>query len=146
MIAKVLVAEDNGHSLVTMLHLLKGRGYLTAFATDGDETVRLAREERPDLVVCKWRLSGTDGRHTVLQLRREKRLNRIPIIAVFDASLQVVGGRRTPTGCAGYVTEPIDPDLFVKVVDQHVLPALRPSRAPVPLRGRRRRSDRIAPM
>lgn len=138
MVARVLVAEDDAHSLVLMLHVLKARGYLTSFATDGDEALRLAREERPDLVICKWRLSrSADSRRIVQQLRREESLRNTPILAVLDAS----AGRSAPAGFDGCIATPIEPESFIETIERHIPVHQRPSRIPVPPRGRRRKSD-----
>jgi CheY-like chemotaxis protein len=142
MVARVLVAEDDAHSLVLMLHVLKARGYLTSFATDGDEALRLTREEKPDLVICKWRLSrSVDGRRVAQQLRREEPLRSIPLLAIFDASPQVVGGRATPAGFDGYVATPVEPESFIATVELHIPAHQRPARLPVRLRGQRRKTD-----
>jgi two-component system cell cycle response regulator len=146
MVARILVVEEHAQSLVLMLHVLKGRGYSTVFATEVGAAVSLARDERPDLIVLDWRLSCDDGRQGVLQVLREDRLRGVPLVAVVDVCrLEVVGGRRTPAGFADYVAKPIDPQSFLGTVERHIPEPLRALRSPLRLRGQRRRSDHLPP-
>lgn len=139
------MAEDDAHSLVLMLHVLKARGYLTSFATDGDEALRLTREEKPDLVVCKWRLArSVDGRRVAHQLRREELLRHIPILAVLDPAPRVAGERPAPPGFDGCIATPLQPESFIAAVERHIPAHQRPARIPVRPRGQRRKSD-VAP-
>lgn len=141
MVARILVAEDQARSLVLMLHLLKGRGYSTAFATDGAEALRMALEERPDLIVCQWRLSNPDGSEASRRFGEEEPLRSIPVLALFDGPRAEPAGRTTPAGCVDHVVKPIDPDAFIRTVERHIPPALRATRLLVRPRGRRRRND-----
>jgi CheY-like chemotaxis protein len=136
-----LVAEEHAESLVLMLHALKGRGYSTVFATTASEVVRLAREERPDVVVCQWHLSNADGSKVARQFLKEERLRNIPLLAVVDAPRPEVGGLKTPAGFVDHIARPIDPESFIKTVERHIPPPLRVSRTPVRPRGLRRKSD-----
>jgi CheY-like chemotaxis protein len=147
MVARVLVVEEHAPSLVLMLHVLKGRGYATTFATDAGAALSLAREERPDLIILDWRLSFDGGRQGVLQVLKEERLRGVPVLAVLDVSrLEVVGGRRTPAGFVDCVDKPIDPQSFLKTVERHLPEPLRAHRSPQRPRGQRRRSDPVPPL
>ncbi|MBI4985368.1 MAG: response regulator [Rhodocyclales bacterium] len=141
MVARILVAEGHAPSLVLMLHLLKGNGYSTVFATEGSEALRLAREERPDLIVCQWGLSSANGSEIGHHIQKDEHLRGVPLIAVFEASFAEIGGRRTPPGFVGHVVKPIIAASFIRTVERHLPAALRASRTPVRPPGRRRRSD-----
>lgn len=141
MVARILVAEDQAHSLTLMLYLLKGRGYSTLFATDGAEALHLARDERPDLIVCELRLPSVDGYQVARQLRRDDALRRIPLLAISDLAVTERGGHLSIPGFDGYYAKPIDPQTFVPTVEQHLPPGLKSSHQPVRPRGRRRKTD-----
>lgn len=142
MVARILVAEEHAPSLVLMLHLLKGRRYSTVFAMDGDTAVSLARDVRPDLIICDSRLASSDGKLVALQISRDRRLKRTPLLAVLDASrFEVVGGRKTPLGFAGHVSKPIDRNSFIQTVERCLPGPLRAVRQPLRLRSQRRRTD-----
>lgn len=141
MVARILVVEEHTPSLVLMLHALKGRGYATAFATDGATVLSLAREERPDVIICDSRLASADGRQIVGQLLREDRLRGVTLLAVLETRLGVVGGRKTPAGFADHIDKPIEPASFLRTVERNIPAPLRAARAPLRLRGGRRKSD-----
>ena len=51
MSARVLVIEDNASSLELMIYLLESFGYMPFPARDGEEGIKVARSERPDLIL-----------------------------------------------------------------------------------------------
>ena len=71
---KVLIVDDEPSIRVFYERELRGEGYELIFACDGTEAVRLAREERPDVVVLDIRLPGMDGiqsMHRILEERND---------------------------------------------------------------------------
>lgn len=142
MVARILVVDDHPQSLTLMLYLLKARGYQTVFATDGAEAVNLAREERPDLIICELRLPTVNGLRVAEQIRRSDGLRDLPLLAVSDVMLSEVGGKMTVPGFAAYYAKPIDPDTFVEAVERHLPAKLRaPHRPAIRPRGQRRKTD-----
>ena len=59
--ALVLVADDDGVTRAIVTSWLKGEGYTVIVAADGDEALRLAREQQPDLLLVDVTMPGRDG-------------------------------------------------------------------------------------
>ncbi len=76
---KVLIVEDEETLLFTLQHNLKREGYKVYTASRGDDGLRIAREERPDLIVLDLMLPGIDGMQVCRLLRRD---TDVPIIMV----------------------------------------------------------------
>jgi CheY-like chemotaxis protein len=69
--ATILVAEDSPDLLRMICLVLEGSGHLVVPATDGVEAVRLVREGLcPDVFVSDFRMPGTTGLDSVIEIRR----------------------------------------------------------------------------
>jgi CheY-like chemotaxis protein len=68
--ATILVAEDSADLLRMICLVLEGSGHRVVPANDGMEAVRLVREGlRPDAFVSDFRMPGTTGFDTVMEIR-----------------------------------------------------------------------------
>jgi CheY-like chemotaxis protein len=68
--AKILVAEDHADLLRMICLVLEGSGHAVVPAGTGGEALRLVREGlRPDLFVSDFRMPGTTGLDTVMEIR-----------------------------------------------------------------------------
>ncbi len=96
-----------------MVYLLRAFGYTPLAAYDGEEGVRMARSELPDLIICDVHLPKLDGYGVVAELKKDPQLRKIPALAV--TALAMVGDRERllEAGFNGYIGKPIEPDLFV---------------------------------
>jgi CheY-like chemotaxis protein len=114
--ARILVVEDNGANRALMVYLLKAFGYKTFEAVDGKRGLDIARNERPELIICDVHLPKLDGYGVVDQLKRDVALRDIPVVAV--TALAMVGDRIKilAAGFDGYISKPIEPETFVAQV------------------------------
>ncbi len=110
----ILVVEDDRSLREALAMNFELRGYQVLKAVDGEAGVRLAFDERPDLIVLDLMLPGLDGLEILGQLR-EKEID-VPVL-ILSARGQVadkVDGFRL--GADDYVTKPFQlPELIARV-------------------------------
>jgi PAS domain S-box-containing protein len=58
---RVLVLDDEASIRMLLERWLRGSGYVPVTASTGADAIRLAREERFDVVLCDHRMAGMDG-------------------------------------------------------------------------------------
>lgn len=118
MAARVLLIEDNPPSLELMCYLLEHFGHTPIRARDGLSGLEAMRTERPDLVVCDIDLPKLDGYSLAVRAKADAELRAIPLIAV--TALAMVGDRDRAirAGFDGYLAKPIEPETFVRDVEQ----------------------------
>lgn len=116
--ARILVIEDNKVSLELVQYLLKSFGYGSFAACNGQEGLRLARQENPDLILCDLQMPLMNGYEVIQELIKDPQLKLIPVIAV--TALSMPGDRENvlANGFAGYIPKPIDPETFVQTIEQ----------------------------
>jgi len=78
--AKILVVEDESHMLQRIKIRLEANSYEVITASDGQEGLNKAREERPDLIILDIMLPKLDGYQVCRMLKFHKKYSKIPII------------------------------------------------------------------
>ena len=101
--AQLLVVEDDERIRSALIRALRDRGHAVSSAGTALEGLRLAVEERPDLVVLDLGLPDMDGREMLRMLRA---VSTVPVIVATarDDDESVV--RALDTGADDYVVKP----------------------------------------
>src|SRR5882724_2797563 len=114
---KILHIEDDPANRLLVRKLLTPAGFEVIDAADGLEGIRLALQQRPDLVLVDIAIPGLDGYEVTLRLRSEPSLSGVPIVAI-----TAEGDRDTSfaVGCDGFIQKPIDARSFGSLVRRYV--------------------------
>jgi CheY-like chemotaxis protein len=123
--ATILIVEDNRDNMKLMNYLLSAFGYRPVTAPGGAEGIRLAREKPPDLILMDIQMPLMDGYEATRKIRADRAFRRVPIIAV--TSFAMVGDveRIMASGFDGYISKPIEPETFVRMVEKFLPKRLR---------------------
>ena len=116
--AKILLIEDSPTygELATML--LSASGYSVTRASTAEEGLRVARAEKPDLILMDINLPGMDGFHAVRVFKQDPLLRHTPTLAL---TADRVGSedeqdKAREAGFDAYVEKPIDKTTFRSVI------------------------------
>lgn len=101
--SRVLVVEDEETLLFTLAHNLRREGYAVYTASRGDDGLKLAREQNPDLIVLDVMLPGIDGIQVCRLLRRDSDVPIIMLTALGGEGDRVAG---LDTGADDYMPKP----------------------------------------
>ena len=104
--SKVLIVEDDPNTVELIRLYLDRDGYQVVTASDGNEGLRLAREEAPDLIVLDLMLPGMDGMQICRTLREESEVPIIMLTARVEEEDRLAGLNQ---GADDYVTKPFSP-------------------------------------
>jgi pilus assembly protein CpaE len=109
MAEKILVVDDDPQTVKYLSIYLKKLGYEALEALDGMTALKLAHEQRPDIIVLDVMMPGMDGFEVARSLRRHPETALIPIL-MFTAKTQVedkLAGYEA--GVDIYLTKPAHP-------------------------------------
>lgn len=112
---RILVVEDGEFNRDLFLQLL-GDEYEVILAVDGEEAVKKAEQEKPDLILMDLGLPVLDGWGATRKIKANSALRQIPVIAI--TSHAMVGDERKAreAGCDDYLAKPIDENaLMIKI-------------------------------
>jgi DNA-binding response OmpR family regulator len=76
----LLVVDDDAAVRESLEELLRHQGYRVLTAVDGEDGLRMVREQRPDLIVLDVGLPGMDGFRVATLIKRDPVLSQVPII------------------------------------------------------------------
>jgi two-component system, OmpR family, alkaline phosphatase synthesis response regulator PhoP len=102
-VPRVLVVDDAPDIVRLARDFLEHAGFSVITARDGDEAIRTARTEKPDLIVLDLGLPGRDGLDVTRALRRESDIPIVMLTARADEADKIVG---LELGADDYVTKP----------------------------------------
>jgi two-component system cell cycle response regulator len=122
MSARILIIEDNPANLELMTYLLMAFGYLVVAAEDGLHGVEAAGMKMPDLIICDVQLPDIDGFEVARRVRRNPSLRSIPLVAVTALAMMGDRNRVLAAGFDGYLSKPIDPEIFVQQIEAFISP------------------------
>ena len=107
--ASILVVDDDRRVVELLTIALNAYGYRVIQANDGEEALRLASRERPDLVVLDVRLPKRSGYEVCELLRQDPEDPQIPIIMVSAAAETEARLQGLSRGADDYVAKPFSP-------------------------------------
>jgi DNA-binding response OmpR family regulator len=113
---KILIVDDSPTAILWQRMILEEDKYAIVVATDGEEGIRVARAERPDLVLLDVMMPRMSGFDALRALRADDDLRDTPIIMVTTRGEMPDVMEGYESGCNEYITKPIDrTELLMKV-------------------------------
>jgi PAS domain S-box-containing protein len=105
----ILIAEDNENNIQMMLDYFRNQNYKIICARNGKETIELAEEKYPDIILMDIQMPVMDGIEASETIRKHKdeKVANIPIIAL--TALAMPGDRQKclDVGMNDYVKKPV---------------------------------------
>jgi signal transduction histidine kinase len=123
--ARILFADDNADMREHVRRIL-GAHWRVDTAADGQEALRLALENPPDLILSDIMMPGVGGLELVQSLRREARTRSIPIVLISARAGVEASAEGLTSGADDYIVKPFSTkDLVARVAAQLRLSGLR---------------------
>jgi signal transduction histidine kinase/DNA-binding response OmpR family regulator/HAMP domain-containing protein len=113
----VLVVEDNMDNMLTVKAILEEK-YTTIEAIDGREGIAMAKKHKPHLILMDIALPGMDGIEAFKAIRKDARMQHIPIIALTASAMTTDRETILAHGFDGYLVKPIEEKVFFKTIDE----------------------------
>ncbi len=121
--AKILVAEDEKQIGDMVAFKLTNTGHQVVRARDGEEALRLAGAERPDLVLLDVMMPALNGFEVLRRLKADPELQAIPVIMLTAKGRE----RDVLTGLSGGAVDYIVKPFSLKELAARIEAALRKS-------------------
>ena len=113
----VLIVEDNELNMKLFRDLLEARGHAVLESKDGMEALRLARSDRPDLILMDIQLPEVSGLEVTKWIKEDDELKSIPVIAVTAFAMKGDEDKIREGGCEAYIAKPIAVSSFLATVE-----------------------------
>ncbi len=123
----LLIIDDAKENIVVLSRLLKAHGNIT-FAQNGEEGLRLAMRNTPDLILLDISMPGMDGFEVLMQLKQSATTVDIPVIFITGIPDSDTEEKGLTLGAVDYITKPFS-SAVVKARVRHQLKLQRLTRA-----------------
>lgn len=115
---KILIVDDEKDIVETLSFMLKTKGYEILTAYDGEEGLKLAKEERPDLIILDVMMPKINGYKICRLLKYDAKYKNIPIVMVTARSQEGDKLIGEETGADKYITKPFEFSDILEVISE----------------------------
>lgn len=113
---KLLIIDDEEEILKLYQYILLSEGFEVLAAANGNDGLRLAIQESPDLIILDVMMPGIDGAETARHLLANKKTENIPI--VFLTSLVSKEEMIKKTDGNLYISKLLSEDVFIAKIKE----------------------------
>jgi CheY-like chemotaxis protein len=123
--AKILIVDDDADFVESTKMVLESKPYDVVVAVNGEEGLRKAAEEKPDLILLDVIMPVKDGFTAAEQLKKDPKLAKIPVLMLTSYS-SMGGGTAIPRGSGyaldaeDYIDKPVSPENLLKTVEKQL--------------------------
>ena len=103
---KILVVDDEEHIAELISYNLTSNGYKVITANNGNDAVKLAVEEKPNLILLDLMIPGKDGYDVCKDIRSNSDVRNTPIIMLTAKSEELDKILGLELGADDYITKP----------------------------------------
>jgi CheY-like chemotaxis protein len=115
-VKKILIIEDNDEIRENTAELLELHHYDVFTAEEGGEGFEVAKQQKPDLIICDIMMPDTDGRKFLRLARDDKAVRDIPVI-FFSAGTAAPEVQRSLAKAAnGFLKKPFTEEELLKAI------------------------------
>ena len=123
--AKVLLIDDDVDFVEATKIVLESKPYEVIVAYEGNEGLRKARGEKPDLIILDIIMPAKDGFTAAEELKKDPELSKIPVVIL--TSFAARGGETSIAASRGltletedYIDKPVSPEELLNRVEKHL--------------------------
>jgi twitching motility two-component system response regulator PilH len=116
--ALVMIVDDSPTEVHVMKTALEKGGFETVSAADGSESLKLARQVRPDLILMDVVMPGVNGFQATRTLARDPATQGIPVVIITSKSQETdrIWGLRQ--GAVDFLVKPVSAAALVAKVQE----------------------------
>ncbi len=120
MMKKILVIEDEIFIRENLIELLEIEGFEAVGAENGNVGVQLAREYRPDLILCDVMMPELDGYGVLTALREDSATAMIPFLFLTASADRGNLQKIRELGMNDYILKPFNVDKFLEAISDRL--------------------------
>jgi two-component system, cell cycle response regulator DivK len=105
---KILIVEDHEINRILLRDILQYHGYEIIEATNGEEAIKEARANLPDLIFMDIQMPIMNGYDAIKVLKDDDKTRHIIIVALTSFAMTGDQDKSLAAGADHYITKPID--------------------------------------
>ncbi|MDP4288799.1 MAG: response regulator, partial [Bacteroidota bacterium] len=114
---RVLIVDDDIRNIFAITSFLERHNMKVSYAESGQEALdKLNQSPEFDVILMDIMMPGMDGYEAMRQIRRNKRLKSMPVIAVTAKAMRGDREKCIEAGASDYITKPVDVDQLLSLL------------------------------
>jgi len=114
--AKILLVEDEKDHIQIIELILEIGGHESLVAESAEDGIKLAQDEKPDLIIMDMLLPGITGLEAIRELKKSPDTSNIPVIALTAIGKSDVEKACREAGVCEFISKPYEKkDLLEKI-------------------------------
>lgn len=123
--ARILLVDDDADFVESTKTILESKPYEVIVAVNGDDGLRKARDENPDLILLDVIMPVEDGFTAAEQLKKDPKLAKIPLLmltsyATRGAGTAIPRSKGYELEAEDYLDKPVSPGVLLATVEKHL--------------------------
>ena len=114
---KVLIVDDEPNIVAALEYLLRGNGYDTRSASDGEQALALVESYAPDVVLLDVMMPVKSGYEVCQHMRERPELRHIKIVMLSAKGREAEVSKGMSLGADLYITKPFSTDELVATIN-----------------------------
>jgi CheY-like chemotaxis protein len=118
---RILIADDE-ETVRSLVKRLLGKNYKVLEADDGEQAVKVAVNQKPDLILMDILMPKMDGLTACYAIKRNPATKGIPVVMLTAVDYEL--NRKLSQdvmGAQGYITKPFDSETLINVMDKFLV-------------------------
>jgi two-component system cell cycle response regulator DivK len=117
---KILIVEDNKVNLELFLDILSSAGYNCIYTTDGEDVIKIAKKEIPELILLDIQLPNIDGLSILKLLKSQEDTKKMKVIALTAFAMKGDKEKFLSEGFDGYISKPVKVKEFLQSIREYL--------------------------
>jgi diguanylate cyclase (GGDEF)-like protein len=116
---KILIVDDTPANIQILNEFLQD-DYVIFFSTNGEDGIRIAQRELPDLILLDIMMPKMDGYEVCANLKADPRTRQIPVIFITARNRLEDEAKGLDFGAIDYIIKPISPPIVKARIKNHL--------------------------
>ncbi len=113
---KILIVDDEPDTLEILQALLSIEGYHVIIASTGEEGVKVAQKEKPEVILMDINLPGIDGNEALRRIRQNNPFQGVVMLTAFATVENAIQALKE--GASDFVKKPFENEHLIHIVNQ----------------------------
>lgn len=114
---RILVVDDDVRNIFSLTKLLESQQMIVRSACDGKEAIEVLKKDLGiDIILMDMMMPNLDGYEATVQIRKNKKIKSIPIIAVTAKAMLGDRQKCIDAGANDYITKPVDSNQLLSLL------------------------------
>jgi diguanylate cyclase (GGDEF)-like protein len=113
---KILIVDDEPDTLEIIQALLSVEGYNVIIASTGEDGVKEAQKEKPEVILMDINLPGIDGNEALRRIRKNNPIQCVIMLTAFATVDNAI--RALKEGATDFVKKPFENEHLIHIVNQ----------------------------